>query len=213
MIKVLIVDDQPLARQGLLAVLSLSEDIEVVGEASSGSEAIVVAAKVNPDVVLMDIRMPLMNGIEATSQILKQHANVHVLMLTTFDEDEYIVGALKAGASGYLLKDTRPHDLIAAIGLVHHGHLQFGPSIAAKVLARLQPYVPKQNTEILKFMSAREQELLRLMAQGLSNQELASKLNLTEGTVRNYVSSILTQLGVRDRTQAALWAHNNMLIE
>ncbi len=209
MINVLIVDDQPLARQGLLAVLSLADDIEVVGEAANGLEAIAMAASLNPHLILMDIRMPGMNGIDATREILQKHEGLHVLMLTTFDEDEYIVNALKAGASGYLLKDTRPQDLIASIKLVHHGHLQFGPSVADKVLARLQPYV-RANTEILKFMSAREQEVLKLIANGLSNQEIANQLNLSEGTVRNYVSSILTQLGVRDRTQAALWAHNNL---
>lgn len=209
----MIVDDQPLARQGLLAMLSLSEDIEVTAEASGGQEAVAMASRTNPDVILMDIRMPGMNGIEATSEIIKQNEHIHVLILTTFDDDELIVGALKAGASGYLLKDTRPQDLIAAIGLVHRGHLQFGPSVASKVLSRLQPYVPKANTEILKFMSTREQQVLRLIAQGLSNLEMSGRLNLSEGTVRNYVSSILTQLGVRDRTQAALWAHNNMPIE
>lgn len=210
MIRVLIVDDQPLARQGLLAVLSLADDVEIVGEAGNGMESIDMAVRLTPDVILMDIRMPGMNGIEATAEILKRVENTHILMLTTFDEDEYVMGALKAGASGYLLKDTRPQDLIASISLVHHGHMQFGPAIAGKVLARLQPYVPKQNTEILKFMSAREQEVLRLIAQGLSNQEIASQINLSEGTVRNYVSNILTQLAVRDRTQAALWAHNNL---
>lgn len=210
MINVLIVDDQPLARQGLLAVLSLADDIEVVGEASNGQEAILSAAELKPDIILMDIRMPVMNGIDATREILSRQEGIHVLMLTTFDEDEYIVNALKAGASGYLLKDTRPQDLIASIGLVHHGHLQFGPAVAAKVLSRLQPYVPKPKNDILKFMSAREQEVLRLIAKGLSNDEIAKQLSLSDGTVRNYVSSVLTQLAVRDRTQAALWAHNNL---
>ncbi len=202
-----------MARQGLLAILSLADDIEVVGEAANGAEAIAMSGQLSPDVVLMDIRMPVMNGIDSAREILKQYENIHILMLTTFDEDEYIDGALKAGASGYLLKDTRPQDLIASIGLVHHGHLQIGPVIAAKVLSRLQPYVPKEKAEILQFMSAREQEVLKHIARGLSNQELATTLNLSEGTVRNYVSTILQHLGVRDRTQAALWAHNNMSLD
>jgi DNA-binding NarL/FixJ family response regulator len=196
-----------------MAMLSLADEIEVVGEASNGHEAIALSARTNPHVILMDIRMPGMDGIEATREITQRQADIHILMLTTFDEDEYVMGALKAGASGYLLKDTSPRDLIAAIGLVHHGHVQLGPAIAAKVLSRLQPYVPKERSEILQFMSTREQEVLRLIARGFSNQELANRLSLTEGTVRNYVSNILTQLGVRDRTQAALWAHNNLRLE
>lgn len=208
----LIVDDQPLARQGLVAILSLADDMEVAGEAESGLQAISQALKLSPDVILMDIQMPGCNGIEATQEILKTLSSCHILMLTTFDEDEYIINALKAGATGYLLKDTKGEDLLSAIRLVHSGHIQISPSVAPKVLQRLQPYVSKEKNEILKFLSQREQEILHLIGEGLTNQEIAAKLSLTEGTVKNYVSNVLTHLGVRDRTQAALWAHRHLVL-
>lgn len=212
MIRILIVDDQPLARQGLVAILSLADDMEVVGEAESGLQGVTQALKLTPDVILMDVQMPGCNGIEATQEILKSVSDCHILMLTTFDEDEYVLNALKAGATGYLLKDTRADDLLAAIRLVHSGHIQMGPTIAPKVLQRLQPYVPKEKHEILKFLSQREQEILHLVGEGLTNHEIAGKLCLTEGTVKNYVSNVLTHLGVRDRTQAALWAHRHLVL-
>lgn len=186
--------------------------MEIVGEAESGLQAITQALKLTPDVILMDVQMPGCNGIEATQEILKTLKECHILMLTTFDEDEYVVNALKAGATGYLLKDTRANDLISAIRLVHTGHIQMGPTIAPKVLQRLQPFVPKEKQEVLQFLSQREQEILHLVGEGLTNQEIARKLSLTEGTVKNYVSNVLTHLGVRDRTQAALWAHRHLAV-
>lgn len=212
MIRILIADDQPLSRQGLAAILSLADDMEIIGEAESGLQAITQSLQLTPDVILMDVQMPGCNGIEATQEILKTLKECHILMLTTFDEDEYVVNALKAGATGYLLKDTRANDLISAIRLVHTGHIQMGPTIAPKVLQRLQPFVPKEKQEVLQFLSQREQEILHLVGEGLTNQEIAGKLSLTEGTVKNYVSNVLTHLGVRDRTQAALWAHRHLVV-
>lgn len=210
MIKVMIVDDQPLVRQGLTSLISLEEDLQLVGEASNGREAISLCSQLNPDVILMDILMPGCDGVEATREIVARHPNVKVVMLTTFDEDEYILDSLKAGASGYLLKDTTADDLSAAIRVTHHGHTQLGPTIGPKVLARLKPFVSKPETNALQFMSEREQEILSLIGKGLSNKEIASQLHITEGTVKNHVSSVLTQLGVRDRTQAALWAKEHL---
>lgn len=212
MIRVMIVDDQALVRHGLTSLLSLEDDITIVGEAGNGSEAISLIDSLKPDVILMDMRMPILNGVDATKEILKRNPGVKVVVLTTFDEDEYIFESLKAGASGYLLKDTPSEDLSAAIRVVHHGHTQLGPSIAPKVLARLRPYSPPagDGASSIKFMTEREQEILKLIAQGLNNKEIAGKLSITEGTVKNHISSILTQLGVRDRTQAALWAREHL---
>lgn len=205
----MIVDDQPLIRQGLSSLLSLEDDIELIAEVSSGREAISLCNQLKPDVILMDILMPGFNGVEATREIMARNPGMRVLMLTTFDEDEFILDSLKAGACGYLLKDTSSDDLAAAIRVTHHGHTQLGPTIAPKVLARLKPVAPKQETNVLQFMSEREQEILKLIGQGLSNKEIAASLHITEGTVKNHVSSIFTHLGVRDRTQAALWAKEN----
>ncbi|HEY9786599.1 MAG TPA: response regulator transcription factor [Candidatus Obscuribacterales bacterium] len=212
MIRVMIVDDQALVRRGLASLLALESDIQVVGEASNGSEAVSLLESLKPDVILMDMRMPILDGVEATREIVKRSPQTRILVLTTFDDDEYIFLSLKAGASGYLLKDTPSEDLSAAIRAVHHGHTQLGPSIAPKVLSRLKPFSPpsSQAAESIKFMTEREQEILNLIAQGMNNKEIASQLNITEGTVKNHISSILTQLGVRDRTQAALWAKEHL---
>lgn len=212
MIRVMLVDDQSLVRQGLNSLISLEDDMEVVGEAGGGREAISLVESIKPDVILMDMRMPNCNGVEATAEILKRHPGLKILVLTTFDEDEYIFESLKAGASGYLLKDTPSEDLAAAIRIVFHGHTQLGPTIAPKVLARLKPFSPQADQMPVKFMTEREQEILKLIARGLNNKEIAAALHITEGTVKNHISSILTQLGVRDRTQAALWAHEHFSI-
>lgn len=211
MIRVMIVDDQVLVRQGLISLLSLHDDIEIVGEAGNGSEAVSIVSSMKPDVILMDMRMPIMNGVEAIREIFRRQVPVSILVLTTFDEDEFIVESLQAGASGYLLKDTPSDELAAAIRLVQAGHTQLGPSIASKVVSKLttQPKQSESAKTALQFMTDREKEILKLIATGMNNKEIAEQLHITEGTVKNHISSILTQLEVRDRTQAALWAKAN----
>ncbi len=209
-IRIMLVDDQPLVRQGLLSLLSLEDDLEIVGEATHGAEAITLFETLQPDVTLMDVQMPGVNGVDATQEIMTRHPDARILVLTTFDDDEFIVKALHAGAAGYLLKDTKADDIAGAIRLIHSGHVQLGPSIAPKVLARLKPYMGKRDVEAIKFMSHRELEILKLISTGHNNKEIASQLAITEGTVKNHISSILTQLGVRDRTQAALWASQHL---
>jgi DNA-binding NarL/FixJ family response regulator len=208
-IKVMVVDDQAMVRQGLVSLLQLESGLEVVAEAGSGSEALSLLRRCSPDVILMDVRMPLMDGIECTRQVLQINPDVKVLILTTFDEDDYIFPAIEAGCCGYLLKDTLLEDLSAAIKIVHKGNLQLGPSIAPKVLARLRPYKPKEETEKSRFMTEREKKILQLIGKGQSNKEIAAVLMISEGTVKNHISSILTHLGLRDRTQAALWVAEN----
>jgi DNA-binding NarL/FixJ family response regulator len=212
MIRVLLVDDQPLFRQGLASLLSLEEDLEIIGQASHGNEAIALSETLQPDVILMDVRMPICDGVVATREIHQRCPWIRILVLTTFDEDEYIWQSLQAGALGYLLKSTPSAQLAAAIRTLHQGHCQLGPTIASKVFAQLRPpTVGKQNT-VQSRLSDRELEVLTLIAQGKSNREIAKTLFLTEGTVKNYVTQILGRLGLRDRTQAALWAKENLTI-
>jgi DNA-binding NarL/FixJ family response regulator len=212
MIRVLLVDDQPLFRQGLASLLSLEEDLEIIGQASHGNEAIALSETLQPDVILMDVRMPICDGVVATREIHQRFPWIRILVLTTFDEDEYIWESLQAGALGYLLKSTPSAQLAAAIRTLHQGHCQLGPTIALKVFAQLRsPTVGKQNTVQYR-LSDRELEVLTLIAQGKSNKEIAKTLFLTEGTVKNYVTQILARLGLRDRTQAALWAKENLAI-
>jgi DNA-binding NarL/FixJ family response regulator len=212
MIRVLLVDDQPLFRQGLASLLSLEEDLEIIGQASHGNEAIALSETLQPDVILMDVRMPICDGVVATREIHQRFPWIRILVLTTFDEDEYIWESLQAGALGYLLKSTPSAQLAAAIRTLHQGHCQLGPTIALKVFAQLRsPTVGKQNTVQYR-LSDRELEVLTLIAQGKSNKEIAKTLFLTEGTVKNYVTQILARLGLRDRTQAALWAKENLTI-
>jgi len=206
MIRLLLVDDQALLRQGLASLLALESDLEVIAQAADGQQAIQLAQKLQPDVVLMDIRMPICDGVQATKIIRQQQPQIKILVLTTFDDDEYIYQSLQVGALGYLLKDTPSEQVAAAIRLVHHGYAQLGPSIAPKVLGNLgQPPQPK----IMEQLTPREAEVLKLLTEGKSNREIAQTLYITEGTVKNHISHILTQLGLRDRTQAALWAKQN----
>lgn len=212
MIKVLLVDDQEVVREGLKGLLSMEDDLSVVGCAGHGREAINMCETLQPDVVLMDVRMPVCDGVEATREISARYPHIKVLVLTTFDEDEYIHEALAAGASGYLLKDTLSDDLCGAVRVVFHGHMQLGPTIAAKVLARLKPFTKPAEDSPLKFMTTREKEILILVAQGLNNKEIADQLSLSEGTVKNITSNILSHLNVTDRTKAAVWARENGLV-
>ncbi len=214
-IRVLLVDDQKLMREGLRVLLEMEPDLDVVGEASDGAEALAAYAEQQPDVVLMDIRMPGMDGVEATRRLRERWPNARVIILTTFDDDEYVFEGLRAGALGYLLKDVSGHELAEAIRTVAAGGALIEPSVARKVLAefaRLAPPARAADAGLPEPLTEREQEVLRLLAQGLSNREIAQRLFLAEGTVKNYVTSILGKLGVRDRTQAALRARELGLV-
>ncbi|MGK7891580.1 MAG: response regulator [Leptolyngbyaceae cyanobacterium] len=206
-IRVLLADDQAIIRQGLATLLELEPDLQIVGGASNGQEAIAHAQSLAPDVVLMDIRMPVMDGVMATRLIHQHCPAVKVLVLTTFDDDEYVFEALRVGAIGYLLKDTPSEELAQAIRSVHKGYAQFGPGIFQKMMANVPtPAPPSPIPPGASQLTKREREVLTLIAQGRSNKEIAQTLYLSEGTVKNHVTSILTRLNVRDRTQAAILA-------
>jgi DNA-binding NarL/FixJ family response regulator len=206
-ITVLLVDDQRLMRDGLRTLLELEEDLAVVGEAGNGEEALAEFAACQPAIVLMDVRMPGMDGVEATRRICAQWPAAKVIILTTFDEDEYIFEGLRAGALGYLLKAVSGEELAAAIRKVAAGQALIDPAVTRKLVAEFARLAPPQrplNAGLAEPLSEREVEILRLVAQGLSNREVAERLYLAEGTVKNYVTSLLGKIGVRDRTQAAL---------
>lgn len=209
-IKVLIVDDQTLVRQGLATLLALEEDLEIVGQAGDGEEAISQVGFLQPDVVLMDMRMPKKTGVEATQEICKRYPSVKVLVLTTYDEDDLIVGALKAGACGYLLKDSPSEKLATAIRAVKEGYTQLSPAVTPKVVSLMHGSEKSKKADLLKSFSEREVEVIELIAKGLSNKEIAETLYITQGTVKNYVTKILGQLNLRDRTQLAVWVKDNM---
>ncbi|MEH2415256.1 response regulator transcription factor [Nostoc sp.] len=210
MIKVLLVDDQSLIRQGLKALLELEPDIEIVGEAENGEQAINLVAQLQPDVILLDIRMPIMDGVAATREIQKRFAKTKILVLTTFDDDEYVSAAMQNGAMGYLLKDTPSEELAVAIRAVHKGYTQLGPGIVKKLLTQFSHVAPTQSLPVpssLSELTPREKEVLQLIATGASNREIAHQLYISEGTVKNHVTNILNRLNLRDRTQAAIWAN------
>jgi DNA-binding NarL/FixJ family response regulator len=212
MIRLLLADDQPLFRQGLADLLAMEADLEVLGQASHGKEAIALAQSLQPDIILMDVRMPICDGVEATREIHQQFPWIRILVLTTFDEDEYIWHSLQAGALGYLLKSSTAAQIAIAIRSLYEGQSQLGPTIATKLFARLNPL--PASTELQNYdFSARELEILELIGVGKNNREIALELHLTEGTIKNYVSKILSQLGVRDRTQAALWVQQHLSLK
>lgn len=214
MIRLLLVEDQEIVRRGLRTILELDAEFQVVAEASDGQQALHELAFLQtadrlPDVVLMDIRMPIMNGVTATQQICQQYPEVKILMLTTFDDAKYIAEALRFGAKGYLLKDTPPEELAEAIRSLHKGYTQFGPGILERLIAHVPTNVleEKELPPGMKELTVREKEVLCLIAKGASNREIAQSLFLSEGTVRNHISHILTRLDLRDRTQAAIVAN------
>lgn len=216
-IRLLLVDDQRLMREGLRTLLELEEDLEIQGEAGNGQEALELYAALKPDVVLMDIRMPVMDGVQATRELCARYASARVIILTTFDDDEYVFEGLRAGALGYLLKDVSGEELSEAIRTVARGGALIQPSITRKVLTeftRLKaPHLYPDGVEnLIDPLSEREQEILRLLGQGLTNRQISERLFLAEGTVKNYVSGILQKLGVQDRTQAALRAQEMGLL-
>jgi DNA-binding NarL/FixJ family response regulator len=225
MIRVLLVDDQPLFRQGLADLLALNEDLEIVGEANHGAEAIELTSALQPDVILMDIRMPVCDGVEATRQIHQTYPWIKIMVLTTFDEDEYIWQSLQAGALGYILKSTPSPQVANAIRTLYVGHSQLGPTIASKVFDRLQPppvtneqsllpegdgSIDARSEELRQRLNQRELEILQQMRSGRNNREIAELLHLSEGTIKNYITNLLSKLNLRDRTQAALWAEKQL---
>ena len=210
MIRLLIVDDQSIVRHGLKSLLELQHDLSVVADAENGEEAINAIAKLTelPDVILLDIRMPIMDGVATTKELCQYYPGIKILILTTFDDDEYVSQAMSYGAKGYLLKDSPPEDLALAIRCVNKGHTHLGPGLFKKALgytpekAQVSSLVAAQLAEL----SPREKEVLNLIAAGLNNREIAKKLYISDKTVKNHVTSILNKLDLRDRTQAALLA-------
>lgn len=204
----LLVDDQYLIREGIASLLELEVAVKVIGSASNGKEAVEMALEHQPDIILMDIRMPEMNGVEATAQIKQSLPDCQIIMLTTFDDEEYVVQSLLAGACGYLMKDIPLTDLVKAIQLAHAGVFQLAPEVAGKLVGSLQGKPPgtEARPDPDPSLTARELEVLRLLAQGKTNKEIAKAFEVSEGTVKNHVSSILLRLELRDRTQAAVYA-------
>ena len=206
-IKIVIVDDQELFREGLFTLLSLQNDFNVVAQANNGEEALLQILKFNPDIVLMDLRMPVMDGVECIKRVNHQFANVKVIALTTFDEDELVFDSLRAGAVGYLLKDVSPDKLFEAIRSANRGEYYLPPNITAKVMAeftKVSPSYGRESNDITEDLSRREQEILQMVAIGLTNKEIASKLVIAEGTVKNHLTNIFNKLNARDRMQAVL---------
>jgi DNA-binding NarL/FixJ family response regulator len=205
-IRVLICDDQAVVREGLRAILGTEPDVQVVGVARDGAEALALLAGLRPDLVLMDLKMPEMNGIQATRLIREQHPEIKVLVLTTYDADEWVFDAIRSGADGYLLKDTPREGLVAAIRGTLSGGTHVDPQVAGKLFRRVAQGGPLPEGAAIQQLSERERDVLRLLARGFSNGDIAQSLFLSEGTVRNYVSAIFGKLGVTDRTQAAVLA-------
>lgn len=208
MIRLLLADDQDIFRQGLATMLSIEPDLEIVGQAVNGQDAIEAAKELQPHVILMDVQMPICNGVQATQIIHECYPWIRVLVLTTFDDDEYILQSLQVGALGYLLKRTPAPEIAAAIRSVAQGYSQLGPTIATKAFSQLKtPAMDHASSSLSK----REIEVLRLVGEGKNNIEIAKELYLSEGTVKNHVTNILSKLEMRDRIAAALWAQRHLL--
>jgi DNA-binding NarL/FixJ family response regulator len=210
MIRLLIVDDQSLICQGLQAVLGQETDLQVVGSAANGEAAIAQVEALQPDVVLMDIRMPVMTGIEATRLITHRFPNIKILVLSTFDDDRDIAQAMRAGAKGYLLKDMPAPELIEAIRFVHRGYCQMAPGLMEKLLTAVPAQDSAQQNRVaeVKQLPSREQDVLYLIGQGCTNREIADQLHLAEGTVKTYVTHLLNRLALRNRSQIAIYANS-----
>ncbi|MDR0415940.1 MAG: response regulator transcription factor [Propionibacteriaceae bacterium] len=216
-ITVLIADDQSLRRMGFAMVLKAEDDIAVVGEAADGPAAVAQVAALRPDIVLMDVRMPGCDGIEATRQIVQTFPDTRVIVLTTFDLDEYAIGAINAGASGFLLKDVRPHDLVTAIRAVASGEATISPRVTRRMLDLFAGHLPSAAeasapaTDPLAVLTPRERDVFDGVVAGHSNAEIGSRLSVSETTVKTHVANILTKLGLRDRVQVVVWAYQNGL--
>jgi DNA-binding NarL/FixJ family response regulator len=214
-VRVLLADDQALVRSGFRMILESRPEIEVVGEAEDGFEAIEATRRLLPDVILMDVRMPNLDGVEATRRLVARGTDSRILILTTFDLDEYVYEAIRAGASGFLLKDVRPQELVDAIHIVAKGDALLAPSITRRLLDRFAeqaPQDPAKPPPQLESLTERELEVLKLIAKGWSNAELAERLFLSETTVKTHVSSVLRKLGLRDRVQAVVAAYEAGLV-
>lgn len=213
-ITVLLVDDQELMRMGLRMIIDAHPDLEVIAETGNGKDAVAEVKRSSPDVVLMDIRMPVLDGIAATQQIVDSGCDSRVLVMTTFDLDEHVLGALQAGASGFLLKDTPPEDLVSAIRVVAAGDAVVSPKITRRLLDRFLTgeTAPAPEPEVLNQLTEREREVLELVATGRSNLEIGAELHLSEATVKTHVGRVLAKLGVRDRVQAVVFAYENGLV-
>lgn len=220
MIRVMLVDDQQLVRSGFRMLIDSQSDLSVVAEAANGLEAVALNQSVPADVVLMDVRMPELDGIEATRQIVQQQPDARIIVLTTFDLDEYVLSAIRAGASGFLLKDTAPEQLLAAIRTVAQGDAVIAPSMTKRLLAHISPLLASSGEAALPLsakpgleqLTPREIEVLRLMADGLSNGEIAGELVLSEATVKTHVAHILNKTDSRDRVQAVIFAYESGLV-
>jgi len=219
MIRILLVEDQEIVRRGLKTLLETKPDLQVVGEASDGQQAVELVKSLYanaqpPDVMLMDIRMPIMDGVTATQHICQQFPDAKILVLTTFDDTHYVVEALRCGAKGYLLKDTPFQELAEVVRSIHRGYTQFGPGILEKLMVQPptveSPQLPPEPPAALAELTPREREVLRLLARGASNKEIAEALFISLGTVRNHITNILTRLAVRDRTQASIVANAHL---
>ncbi|WUH95291.1 response regulator transcription factor [Streptomyces sp. NBC_00433] len=212
--RVLVADDDHLMRAGLIELLTVDGTITVVGQAATGREAVTEARRLDPDVILMDVRMPDTDGITATRELVGTAPETKVLMLTTFEQDDYVFGALRAGASGFLLKRARPEELIAAVHTVADGDCLLSPSVTRRVIERLaaQPAQDLSSTAPLVDLTPREREVLHLLAQGLSNREIAAALTIEESTIRTHVKRVLAKLGLRDRIQAVIYAYENGIV-
>jgi DNA-binding NarL/FixJ family response regulator len=210
-----IADDQALVRSGFRLIVEGRADLEVVGEAEDGEEAVALVDELEPDVILLDIRMPNLDGIEATKRIVASGSRTRILVLTTFDLDEYVYGAVRAGASGFLLKDVRPNELVDAIRVVASGNALLGPTAIERLLARFAAPDDPPLTETIAVgsLTDRETETLRLLASGLSNAEIAARLVVSETTVKTHVSNLLRKLGVRDRVQAVIAAYDSGVVK
>jgi DNA-binding NarL/FixJ family response regulator len=208
-IRVLLADDQALVRRGLRLMLDQADDLEVCGEASDGDEAVRMAAEHDPDVVLMDVRMPGMDGIEATRRITREERGARILVLTTFDVDDYVVDALRVGASGYLLKDVDPEDLLRAVRSVAAGDMPLAPPVLERVVSRYLDRRPADPR--LERLSEREREVLGLLGEGLTNAEISERLFVSMPTTKTHVAAVLAKLDLRDRVQAAIFAHDQGL--
>jgi DNA-binding NarL/FixJ family response regulator len=213
-VRVVIADDQALVRGGFRMILDSRNDMQVVGEAGDGEQAVSLVERETPDVVLMDVRMPAVDGIEATRRIVASGSQARIIILTTYDVDEYVFSALRAGASGFLLKDVRPQDLVEAIQIVARGDALLAPSVTRRLLERFGDTLPESTDPAgdLDELTERELEVLRLVALALSNAEIAARLVLTEATVKTHVSAILRKLRLRDRVQAVVFAYDMGLV-
>jgi DNA-binding NarL/FixJ family response regulator len=216
-ITVLIADDQALVRSGFRLILEARPDLQVVGEAEDGRQAVSLARQTHPDVILMDVRMPHLDGVEATRQIVAAGSPARILVLTTYDLDDYVYAAIRAGASGFLLKDVQPAQLAEAIRVIAAGDALLAPSVTRRLLGQFAATLPGPRTSRaspapLSALTDRETEVLRLLAAGLSNAELAGRLYISEATVKSHVSSLLRKLGARDRVQAVIFAYDTGLV-